>query len=159
MRAVVLLALLLAGSTPAADPHAEVKALAGVWRLQAATLDGRDHTEDFTGMTLTLTGTAYVIDFAENSDRGTFTLNPAKAPKWIDIRTGDKGPFKGLTLPGIYKLEGDQLTLCLHADGQTRPTEFTAPQKTRNMLLTYKREQKKQEKEFGSPNLEDTRCE
>jgi uncharacterized protein (TIGR03067 family) len=110
--------------------------------LDAATLDGRDHTLDFEGMKLTLKGGEYTIEFAENSDKGTFAIDPAKSPKWIDIKTGEKGPFKGLTLPGIYKLDGGKLVLCCHADGKTRPTEFGAQSKTRNMLLTYKREKK-----------------
>jgi uncharacterized protein (TIGR03067 family) len=141
MRALAFV-ILATGATMAADKQTELKALEGTWRLEAATLDGRDHTEDFAGMTLILQGETYVIDFAENSDKGTFTINPALSPKWIDIKTGEKGPFKGLTLPGIYKLEGNQLVLCLHADGTKRPAEFDARQKTRTMLLTYKRPKK-----------------
>jgi uncharacterized protein (TIGR03067 family) len=134
--------LLLAGATFAADKDAEVKALEGTWVLDAAELDGRDHTDDFAGMKLILKGTDYTIEFAENSDKGTFTVNAEKMPKWIDIKTGAKGPFMGKTLPGIYKIDGDKLVLCCHADAKARPTEFDAKKTTRNMLLTYKREKK-----------------
>jgi uncharacterized protein (TIGR03067 family) len=134
--------LLVAGTTPAADKPEELKALEGTWVLDAATLDGRDHTLDFEGMKLILKGGEYTIEFGENSDKGTFTIDPDKSPKWIDIKTGAKGPFKGLTLPGVYKLDGEKLVLCCHADGKTRPAEFDAKSKTRNMLLTYKREKK-----------------
>jgi uncharacterized protein (TIGR03067 family) len=139
---VVSVVLLVAGATLAADKQAELKALEGTWVLDAATLDGRDHGADFEGMKLILKGGGYTIEFAENSDKGTFTIDPAKSPKWIDIKTGAKGPFKGLTLPGIYKIDGEKLVLCCHADGKSRPTEFGAQSKTRNMLLTYKREKK-----------------
>lgn len=141
MRAVAVV-LLIAGTAFTADKDAELKALEGTWLLDAATLDGRDHTLDFQGMKLILKGTDYAIEFGENSDKGTITIDPAKSPMWIDIKTGEKGPFKGKTLPGIYKLDGERLVLCCHADAQKRPTEFDAQSKTRNMLLTYKRQKK-----------------
>ena len=107
-----------------------------------AHLGGRDHLEDFTGMTLTIKGKEFTIDFAENSDRGTFTIDPAKSPKWITIATNKKGPFFGRTLQGIYKIEKSQLVICCEVDGKTRPTAFEAPEKSRNMLLTFRREKK-----------------
>jgi uncharacterized protein (TIGR03067 family) len=141
MRAVSVV-LLVAGTTLAADKQQELKALEGTWVLETATLDGRDHTLDFDGMKLILKGGEYTIEFGDNSDKGTVTIDPAKSPKWIDIKTGAKGPFRGLTLPGIYKIDGGKLVLCCHADGKTRPAEFGAQSKTRNMLFTYRREKK-----------------
>jgi uncharacterized protein (TIGR03067 family) len=136
--------LLIAGASLslAADEKAELKALEGTWVIDAATADGETHTDLFEGMKLILKGNEYTIKFAENSDRGTFTIDPDKSPKWIDVKTGEKGPFKGLTLPGIYKLEGGKLVVCCQADGKKRPTEFESKVKTRNLLLTYKRETK-----------------
>ncbi len=139
---VLCACFLFASASLAADADADLKALEGTWILDAATLDGRDHRDDFKGMKLILKGTDYTIEFAENSDKGTFTINAEKSPKWIDIKTGAKGPFFGKTLPGIYKLDGDTLVLCLHGEAKTRPGEFDAKVKTRNMLLTYKREKK-----------------
>jgi uncharacterized protein (TIGR03067 family) len=139
---VLFASLLAVGTVAAADKDTELKALEGAWILDAAELEGRDHTDDFAGMKLILKGTDYTIEFGENSDKGTFTINVEKKPKWIDIQTGAKGPFMGKLLPGIYKIDGDKLILCAHADAKTRPTEFDAKEKTRNMLLTYKREKK-----------------
>ncbi len=119
-------------------------ALRGTWVIEAATLEGRDHADDFRGMKLILDGDRYTIDFDKNTDKGTFTLDPTKTPKRIDIRSAE-GPFKGKTLPGIYELKGDTLRLCLDGDGKAdkRPTAFEAPGTTRNMLLTYRREKAK----------------
>lgn len=131
-------------AAPAADDDAERTALRGTWVIAAATLEGRDHTDDFAGMKLILDGDKYTVDFATNTDKGTYTLDPAKTPKRIDIRSV-AGPFKGKTLPGIYELKGDTLVLCLDGDGKAdkRPTKFEAPKTTRNMLLTYHREKSK----------------
>jgi uncharacterized protein (TIGR03067 family) len=132
--------LLLVGVTVAADADAELKALEGKWVLEEAKLGGRDHTLDFDGMKLILKGKDFTIEFGENSDKGSFTIDAAKMPKQIDIKTGAKGPFFGKTLQGIYKLEKEQLIVCCEADGKARPTAFEAKEMTRNMLFTYKRD-------------------
>ena len=137
--AVVVLA---AGAAVAADPPADLKAFGGKWALHAATLSGRDHLDDFAGMTLTVTGEKYAIEFGVNSDHGTITVDAAKSPKWIDITTRKDGPFKGRTLPGVYKFDGDLLVLCLDSEAKARPTAFEAKEKTSVMLLTYKRAKK-----------------
>jgi uncharacterized protein (TIGR03067 family) len=125
-----------------ADVEAERKKLEGTWDLDAALLAGRDHLADFEGMKLILKGNGFVIEFGENSDKGTYTIDPSKSPKWIDIKTKADGPFKGRTLPGIYKLEGDKLTVCCNSEKMDRPKDFEAKEKTPMMVLTYKREKK-----------------
>jgi uncharacterized protein (TIGR03067 family) len=131
-----------AAAAIAANADAEIKALEGEWRIDAARLGGRDHLDDFAGMKLILKGSRFTIEFAENSDRGTFTIDAMKSPKWITIKTDKKGPFFGRTLQGIYKTEKDQLVICCEVDGKTRPTAFEAKEKSRNMLLAYQREKK-----------------
>jgi uncharacterized protein (TIGR03067 family) len=61
--------------------------------------------------------------------RMTFRLDPGKAPKRIDI----DGPKKGLSY-GIYKLDGDELTVCMGVsqpspmyDKQAKADESTRP--------------------------------
>jgi len=140
----VLTAALAALAVAAAPADADRAAVRGTWLLEAATLEGRDHTDDFRGMKLILDGDRYTLDFDTNTDKGTFTLDATKSPKRIDVRSAE-GPFKGKTLPGIYELKGDTLRLCLDGDGKAdkRPTAFEAPGTTRNMLLTYRREKAK----------------
>ena len=143
-RSFALFFLVIGTAALAADPavEAERKKLEGTWVIDAALLAGRDHIEDFEGMKLVLKGDEFVIEFAENSDKGTYTIDPAKSPKWIDIKTKMDGPFKGRTLPGIYTLEGDTLTVCCNSEKMDRPKDFAAKEKTPMMLLTYKREKK-----------------
>src|SRR5947209_693271 len=58
---------------------------------------------------------------------GTVKVDASKTPKHIDL-TVHEGRWKDKTMPGIFKLEQDRLTICLGAFGsKERPTGFTAP--------------------------------
>jgi uncharacterized protein (TIGR03067 family) len=71
----------------------------------------------------------------------TFKVDPAKNPKEIDFRfTNPEG--KEETLKGIYKLDGNTLTVCKRTvDNEDRPKEFKAGNST--LLAVYKRAAKK----------------
>jgi uncharacterized protein (TIGR03067 family) len=63
-----------------------------------------------------------------------YTTDPAKNPAHIDWSDGED------TVPGIYKVEGDTLTICYsHNPANDRPTRFESPKGTRLILLTFKR--------------------
>lgn len=142
LRFASIACFVLASATLAAEPEADLKALQGTWVLAEATLEGRDHGEDFKEMKLKVNGDKYEVGFGMVSDKGTIKLDSTKKPKQIDLTTTKDGPFKGHTLPGIYEFKDDTVVLCLEANKTDRPTKFEAPAKTRLMLYTFKREKK-----------------
>jgi uncharacterized protein (TIGR03067 family) len=133
---------LLTAPALAAEPEGDLKAFQGKWVVAEATLAGRDHTEDFADIRLKIDGDKYDLDFAKNSVKGAIKLDPTKKPKQIDLTTSADGPFKGRNLPGIYELKDDTIVICLEVDKLDRPTKFEAPEKSRLMLFTFKREKK-----------------
>jgi hypothetical protein len=69
------------------------------------------------------------------SSKGMLKIDAAKST--IDFIPED-GPAKGKSLLGIYKVEGDVLTLCFSAAGQARPKEFKTGDRN-TVLATYER--------------------
>jgi uncharacterized protein (TIGR03067 family) len=139
--------LLLAVPALAADPPAELKPFQGKWVVKAANLAGRDHTDDFKQLTLTITGDKYEAAVNDLTDTGTITVDATKSPKWVTLASADKkGPFMGRAMPGIYEFKGGELTVCINsgkdeaADAKLdRPTKFEAPEKSPVMLIVFAR--------------------
>jgi uncharacterized protein (TIGR03067 family) len=79
-----------------------------------------------------------VYGIGDREDREfTFQLDATRKPKEITLT----GP--GETLNGIYKLDGDTLTVCLgQTDGVERPREFATREGDRLVLVVLKREMK-----------------
>lgn len=66
--------------------------------------------------------------------KGIYTLYPNEEPKRIDLK------INGMTAHGIYKLNGDELTLCYGMAGKTeRPNDFDSCVSDGFALMTYKR--------------------
>jgi uncharacterized protein (TIGR03067 family) len=81
--------------------------------------------------------------YREKNDEhaNTYTLDSSKQPKWINI---DPSQGADRMAAGIYKLEGDELTLCVGPaarDGKPvpRPTEFKPNKENGQGLLVLKR--------------------
>jgi uncharacterized protein (TIGR03067 family) len=70
----------------------------------------------------------------------TFTVDSTRTPKTIDfvgVFSTITGYKKGEKTLGIYKLDGDSLTLCLAEEGlKTRPADFKAGDRTRLYRFT-----------------------
>jgi uncharacterized protein (TIGR03067 family) len=69
----------------------------------------------------------------------TIKVDSSKIPHSIDF-TYTAGPQKGRMAKGIYKIEGDDLTICRGLTDQAeRPTEFAAPVDSNLLLVVWKR--------------------
>jgi uncharacterized protein (TIGR03067 family) len=67
-------------------------------------------------------------------------IDPAKEPKEIDLTRGEGD--KKQTILGIYKLEGETLTICTSSSGD-RPDEFSSRPGGRCLLRVLTRDKPK----------------
>lgn len=126
----------------------ELKKLAGTWEVVSVESNGRKGAEG------ELTGLAYVFEAdgkwklqkdGENQAEGTYTIDPAKEPPTIDYKivSSISEESKGKSSLGIYKLDGDKLTVCrTWPDNEQRPTEFVAGEESKCILTVFTRKKK-----------------
>jgi uncharacterized protein (TIGR03067 family) len=129
---------------PKAAPAGDPRALVGEWVAVTSAHDGAERT---------VPEGAYVLVFAADGKmtevrgpagprgEGTYKADPKADPPAIDfVRPPDQ---KKPALRGIYKVDGDTLTVCLPIDPEgERPKAFEAPAKAKVLLLTFKRAKK-----------------
>lgn len=140
----------LAAPAPAAPP-ADAEKVAGVWLADAADADMDRPLSRLWFSKVTVQGDKFSVSRLMRHPKdltGTFTLDPTTSPKSIDLKVNDLdfaelgAPVKipAMTLRGIYKLDGDRITLCFPTDPDgKRPTEFAVAGKKKVALLTLGR--------------------
>ena len=147
--AVVCLA---AGTGPAADPpkRPDAERMAGIWLLDEADAAAGTYLSRLWWSKFTIQGNKFAVTKVMGNPRdltGSFTLDPMTNPKAIDLKVneldyselGEAAKIPPATLPGIYKLDGDRLTVCFHLDpDRKRPTEFAATAR-KTVVLTLGR--------------------
>ena len=129
-------ACLLAGAALAQDAAADLKEMAGTWKTVVHEAFGKptpkDQIEKTSGK-LIVEGDSYKVYFGKDFiDKGTIKLDASKTPRQIDIKTQNDEIMKG-----IYKIEKDEMTVCVGQPGIDRPKEFKTTQG--QMLIGYKR--------------------
>lgn len=70
---------------------------------------------------------------------GTFKVNPGHTPKQYDVRI-ETGRLKGISVPAIYELSGDTLTICMPLGGSERPTVLESKPNDGHLFEVFKRE-------------------
>lgn len=125
MRPVVLFvtACLLTSAAAAQDAKTPGP-FQGTWDVVKLEQTGDDVTDTFKGETATMEfdGNRYTFTLGEEVEKGTFKLD--EKAKTLDYAITE-GTHKGKKQLGIYKQDGDKLTLCLAEEGaKERPTKF-----------------------------------
>jgi RNA polymerase sigma factor (sigma-70 family) len=126
-------------------PEADKQAIQGTW--QVTDVETKDKkTPDPTGAlkkikTQQWTFTADKVTVRTPGEEAilasAYRMDSSKNPKEIDITPGKGNGEPG---PGLYRLEGDVLTLCFPGPGGgLRPTELAADDAGKSILLTLKR--------------------
>jgi RNA polymerase sigma factor (sigma-70 family) len=132
----------LADKPAAADKEKDQKdeeAILGAWTVESAEEGGQKAPEGafkLAKLTFAAEGKITVIQPDGTETKGTYKLDPTKKPKEFSYTN-----HNNQTVPGIYKLEGDTLTVCFSRGGDA-PTEFVSKEGTTIVLQVHKREKK-----------------
>jgi uncharacterized protein (TIGR03067 family) len=131
----------LALAAPAAEVKKDEDRLQGEWKVQSLENAGKKaEPKEFANWKLIVSGDKMkALDGKDVMDEYSFRLDPAAKPPAIDM-TILAGESKDKTLVGIYRLEGDTLTVCVSEPGKRdRPKEFRTTEKESHLLLVFQR--------------------
>jgi uncharacterized protein (TIGR03067 family) len=139
-RAIFLFAacLLIATTLPAQDTKGELDKLQGEWTWVSGEVKGVKGDKDKNAkQKLVIKGDQWILTVPQGETQWTIKIDASKDPKWIDITRNDK---KEIEFQGIYKLEGDTLSVCriITASKRDRPKEFKTTAES-GQLLVWKR--------------------
>lgn len=119
---VALAFALLVVPAGAEEKGGDLAKLDGSWKAESASRGGKPVSE-YKAATWTVNGGKVTYSDGKVSRTHRISVDASKTPKAIDFTYGE-GPNKGKTSLGIYKLEGDRITLCWSEPGKDRPGKF-----------------------------------
>jgi uncharacterized protein (TIGR03067 family) len=144
MQAALMLGAALALGAPGLKgPKAEE--LVGVWEIEKLTSDGKEmgrSADQWARYTFTAEGKWLVEQKGLPSvgPRG-YIVDSRVTPATIELSTPPMGPEHPTSL-GIYKIEGDRMTLCVAFPERERPAKFESPEGSKVILIVLKRVKK-----------------
>jgi RNA polymerase sigma-70 factor (ECF subfamily) len=133
-------------------PRDDLKQFQGDWLFVNLEINGQAVPPGNTRMIFGA-GECKILDAGGTSLPMTFRLDPTQEPKTIDLEyslNNDKVSGRG-----IYRLEGDRLTICYHFDKSEnlprRPSEFVTHPAAQEMLFSLQREKADPRPNSNSP--------
>ena len=140
MNAFLLFATAIALGDPGPkDPPMKPEPLVGVWTLDSIAFGGKVHPDpDRMRWQFTAEG-KYIKHWADKKHEARYSINPKADPRAIDLKLRPDVPdFPNIE--GIFKVDGDTLTVALPQDGRTvRPTDFEVPKDSKIAVYVFKR--------------------
>ncbi len=132
---LLTLALAVAAPGPKDKPRAEAGPIEGQWVLGSYVQGGQP---DPKRIGLHFTFDQGTVTVAEEGQGIRYAVRPKADPPEIDLTAAKDA------IPGIYKIDGGTLTICFpKGGGKDRPTRFESPAGSPLVLMTLKRDKKK----------------
>ncbi len=131
------------GATEDKAKKSDKETIQGEWKVDSAKANGQEpqgaEGDQIKGATWTISADKITVTFNGEDRVSTYTVDPTAKPKAIDVMSEKEGTFKG-----IYKLEGDTLTICasIQRGDNERPTAFESKEGSFTMLMVLKRVKK-----------------
>jgi uncharacterized protein (TIGR03067 family) len=143
MAPCLLLGLSLALGAPAKDPPKKEASVLGEWVPEKMVAGGKEMPAPKEKITFGFEadGKLIVTEDKEKPDVGSYKIDAKANPPRIDL-----SPPEGSNEPclyGIYKLDGDTLTMAVSEKEADRPTKLESPEGSKVVLLVLKRVKKK----------------
>jgi uncharacterized protein (TIGR03067 family) len=124
------------------DGKKELAKLQGEWVFKQAGRNGKKVELGDATLVLEIKGAKWILT---GQEKGEFiAIDPTTDPKCFDLKSVEESR-KGQVDEGIFKIEGDTLTVCLHQGKERqRPTRFeTSPEQPDTILAVFSRAKKK----------------
>jgi RNA polymerase sigma factor (sigma-70 family) len=126
------------GAVQAKDDKSDKDKLQGTWEFVSGQLHGKkvegDEADEIKKHKFVFKG-----DKLTAKAEATYTIDPSKKPKEIDLKIEEGPEAERGTWKGIYDLKGDELTLYIALPNQDRPTKFETKEGEMTMLLKLAR--------------------
>jgi uncharacterized protein (TIGR03067 family) len=112
----------------------------GGWSMASLVVSGEEvPAEQVQAGELVVIDDEYRPTLGASSETCTMKVDSSKSPREIDF-TYTTGFQKGKTVRGIYKIDGDNFTICrAQSPGKDRPSKFAAPAGSELLMVVWKR--------------------